>query len=66
MLENFALMASLGLASSGTHEITQWEQWADPFLPACGVTTAAMPRGTWREEWRGVNSDHTRSLASGP
>ncbi|XP_058386459.1 zinc finger protein 419-like isoform X3 [Diceros bicornis minor] len=45
MLENFALMASLGLASSGTHEITQWEQWADPFLPACGVTTAAMPRG---------------------
>uniref|UniRef100_A0A9L0JID0 KRAB domain-containing protein n=1 Tax=Equus asinus TaxID=9793 RepID=A0A9L0JID0_EQUAS len=45
MLENFALMASLGLASSRTHEVTQWERWGEPFVPACGVMTAAMPRG---------------------
>uniref|UniRef100_A0A9L0TC71 Zinc finger protein 773 n=1 Tax=Equus caballus TaxID=9796 RepID=A0A9L0TC71_HORSE len=44
MLENFALMASLGLASSRTHEVTQWERWGEPFVPACGVMTAAMPR----------------------
>ncbi|XP_035869392.1 zinc finger protein 773-like isoform X2 [Phyllostomus discolor] len=43
MLENFSLMASLGLASSRTHEITQLEQWGEPFLPAHGVITAAMP-----------------------
>ncbi|XP_021538020.1 zinc finger protein 773-like [Neomonachus schauinslandi] len=44
MLENFSLMASLGLASSMTHEITQLEWWREPFLPPCGVMTAAMPR----------------------
>ncbi|XP_064436401.1 zinc finger protein 419-like isoform X4 [Mirounga angustirostris] len=44
MLENFSLMASLGLASSRTHEITQLEWWREPFLPPCGVMTAAMPR----------------------
>ncbi|KAM5296589.1 zinc finger protein 773-like isoform 2-T4 [Glossophaga mutica] len=45
MLENFSLMASLGLASSGTHEITRLQQCGEPFLPAPGVMTAAMPRG---------------------
>ncbi|XP_036918203.1 zinc finger protein 419-like isoform X2 [Sturnira hondurensis] len=45
MLENFSLMASLGLASSRTHEITQLKQWGEPFLPAHRVMTAAMPGG---------------------
>ncbi|XP_045705313.1 zinc finger protein 419-like isoform X3 [Phyllostomus hastatus] len=47
MLENFSLMASLGLASSRTREITQLEQWGEPCLPAHGVITAAMPGGRW-------------------
>nr|KAF6405969.1 hypothetical protein HJG59_000111 [Molossus molossus] len=50
MLENFALMASLGLASSGTHEITQLEQRGEPLFLACGVMAADMLRGTWREK----------------
>ena len=40
----------LGFVSSKTHEIAQLEQWGEPFLPAHGVMTAAMPGGTWREE----------------
>nr|KAF6405972.1 hypothetical protein HJG59_000111 [Molossus molossus]KAF6405973.1 hypothetical protein HJG59_000111 [Molossus molossus] len=48
MLENFALMASLGLASSGTHEITQLEQRGEPLFLACGVMAADMLRGCWR------------------
>ncbi|XP_047690291.1 zinc finger protein 773-like [Prionailurus viverrinus] len=48
MLENFALMASLGLASSRSHEITQLEWWRQPSLPPRGVMTAAMPRGLRR------------------
>ncbi|XP_054367675.1 zinc finger protein 419-like isoform X3 [Mirounga angustirostris] len=56
MLENFSLMASLGLASSRTHEITQLEWWREPFLPPCGVMTAAMPRGDLR--WRGATKEH--------
>uniref|UniRef100_M3Y4P8 KRAB domain-containing protein n=1 Tax=Mustela putorius furo TaxID=9669 RepID=M3Y4P8_MUSPF len=45
MLENFALMASLGLASSSAHAITQLEWWREPFVPPCAVLTAATPRG---------------------
>eukprot|EP00069_Balaena_mysticetus_P011854 bmy_21439T0 len=47
MLENFSLMASLGLTSSRTHEVTQLEQWGEPFVPACGVVITATPRGCW-------------------
>lgn len=47
MLENFALMASLGLASSRSHEITQLERWGEPFLSACGVMTMAVQKGCW-------------------
>ncbi|XP_055095883.1 zinc finger protein 773 isoform X8 [Symphalangus syndactylus] len=46
MLENFSLLASLGLASSKTHEITQLESWEEPFMPAWEVVTSATPRGT--------------------
>ncbi|PNJ10635.1 ZNF773 isoform 1 [Pongo abelii] len=44
MLENFTLLASLGLASSKTHEITQLESWEKPFMPTWEVVTSA----TWR------------------
>ncbi|XP_078217078.1 uncharacterized protein LOC103790118 isoform X2 [Callithrix jacchus] len=47
MLENFSLMASLGLASSKTHEITQLESWEEPFMPAWEVVTSAIPGGCW-------------------
>eukprot|EP00074_Homo_sapiens_P110927 XP_024307488.1 zinc finger protein 419 isoform X1 [Homo sapiens] len=47
MLENFTLLASLGLASSKTHEITQLESWEEPFMPAWEVVTSAIPRGSW-------------------
>lgn len=36
MLENFSVVASLGLASSRTHEITQLEQWESPFYLPVG------------------------------
>uniref|UniRef100_A0A2K6B3V0 Zinc finger protein 419 n=1 Tax=Macaca nemestrina TaxID=9545 RepID=A0A2K6B3V0_MACNE len=49
MLENFSLLASLGLASSKTHDITQLESWKEPFMPASEVVTSAIPRGTWVE-----------------
>ncbi|NP_001278674.1 zinc finger protein 419 isoform 10 [Homo sapiens] len=48
MLENFTLLASLGLASSKTHEITQLESWEEPFMPAWEVVTSAIPRETLR------------------
>ncbi|KAL4831190.1 hypothetical protein H8958_008538 [Nasalis larvatus] len=48
MLENFSLLASLGLASSKTHEITQLESWKEPFMPAWEVVTSAIPRETLR------------------
>ncbi|XP_011787780.1 PREDICTED: zinc finger protein 773 isoform X7 [Colobus angolensis palliatus] len=48
MLENFSLLASLGLASSKTHEITQLESWEEPFMPALEVVTSAIPRETLR------------------
>ncbi|XP_010385306.2 zinc finger protein 773 isoform X2 [Rhinopithecus roxellana] len=48
MLENFSLLASLGLASSKTHEITQLESWEEPFMPAWEVMTSAIPRETLR------------------
>ncbi|NP_001291264.1 zinc finger protein 773 isoform c [Homo sapiens] len=44
MLENFTLLASLGLASSKTHEITQLESWEEPFMPAWEVVTSAILR----------------------
>ncbi|KAB1274850.1 Zinc finger protein 419 [Camelus dromedarius] len=44
MLENFALMASLGFTSSRTCEITELERWEEPFLPPPGVRAAAVPR----------------------
>ncbi|PNI23712.1 ZNF773 isoform 5 [Pan troglodytes] len=44
MLENFTLLASLGLASSKTHEITQLESWEEPFMPAWEVVTSAIRR----------------------
>ncbi|XP_037587670.1 zinc finger protein 419 isoform X3 [Cebus imitator] len=54
MLENFSLMASLGLASSKTHEITQLESWEEPFMPAWEVMTSAIPRAKalWKAIWR--------------
>nr|XP_058136931.1 zinc finger protein 419 isoform X5 [Dasypus novemcinctus] len=45
MLENFALMASLGLASSRIHEITQLEGWKEPCLPDRGAAAPALARG---------------------
>ncbi|XP_008576255.1 PREDICTED: zinc finger protein 773-like isoform X2 [Galeopterus variegatus] len=48
MLENFSLLASLGLASSRTHEITQLEAWGESFMPAQRVMTPAVPRETVR------------------
>uniref|UniRef100_A0A0D9S0D1 C2H2-type domain-containing protein n=2 Tax=Chlorocebus sabaeus TaxID=60711 RepID=A0A0D9S0D1_CHLSB len=47
MLENFSLLASLGLASSMTHDITQLESWEEPFMPAWEVMTSAILRGCW-------------------
>nr|XP_058136930.1 zinc finger protein 772 isoform X3 [Dasypus novemcinctus] len=47
MLENFALMASLGLASSRIHEITQLEGWKEPCLPDRGAAAPALARGCW-------------------
>ncbi|XP_036162503.1 zinc finger protein 773-like [Myotis myotis] len=45
MLKNVVLMASLGLASDGTHELPQLAQWGEPFLRAGGLRTAARPAG---------------------
>uniref|UniRef100_A0A8C9H151 KRAB domain-containing protein n=1 Tax=Piliocolobus tephrosceles TaxID=591936 RepID=A0A8C9H151_9PRIM len=54
MLENFSLLASLGLASSKTHDITQLESREEPFVPASEAVTSATPRGTWWVELREV------------
>ncbi|XP_025279506.1 zinc finger protein 419-like [Canis lupus familiaris] len=64
MLENFSLMASLGLASSRTHEVSRLEWWREPFLPPCGVMTAAMPGGTWRAEVGGIEQRLRKDLLS--
>ncbi|XP_012509087.1 PREDICTED: zinc finger protein 773-like isoform X4 [Propithecus coquereli] len=48
MLENFALTASLGLASSRSHEIIQLESWGEPFMPAWGFLAPALPKETLR------------------
>ncbi|OWK15879.1 ZNF419, partial [Cervus elaphus hippelaphus] len=47
MLETFSLMASLGLTSFRTHDMTQLEQWEEPCVPAEGVSTTATPAGCW-------------------
>ncbi|MBZ3882394.1 Zinc finger protein 773 [Sciurus carolinensis] len=50
MMENFALVTSLELTYSRTHEITQLQSWGEPFTPAQGVVTPALLQGTWRVE----------------
>ncbi|XP_047384198.1 zinc finger protein 419-like isoform X5 [Sciurus carolinensis] len=42
MMENFALVTSLELVYSRTHEITQLQSWGEPFTPAQGVVTPAL------------------------
>uniref|UniRef100_A0A8C0WXW6 KRAB domain-containing protein n=1 Tax=Castor canadensis TaxID=51338 RepID=A0A8C0WXW6_CASCN len=54
MLENFVLLASLGLASAMSCEITQLKSWGEPFMSTQGVMTPDMLRGTWRVEEREV------------
>ncbi|XP_029414362.1 zinc finger protein 773-like [Nannospalax galili] len=48
MLENFSLMASVGLVPSGTQEISHLELWGEPFIQALGIMTPAMWTGTRR------------------
>ncbi|KAM9226191.1 uncharacterized protein PS065_008421 [Dugong dugon] len=48
MLETFGLMASLGLVSSRTHEITQLEQWSEPWVPDQEAVAPDTLRGCWR------------------
>ncbi|XDC61919.1 hypothetical protein R6Z07M_013101 [Ovis aries] len=53
MLENFALIASLGLASFRSHIVAQLEMGAEPWVPDRVDMTSAMARGMYR----GLGSD---------
>ncbi|XP_027370045.1 zinc finger protein 792 [Bos indicus x Bos taurus] len=53
MLENFALIASLGLASFRSHIVAQLEMGAEPWVPDQADMTSAMARGVYR----GLGSD---------
>ncbi|XP_008854287.1 zinc finger protein 419 [Nannospalax galili] len=53
MLENFKLMASVGLIPPGTHEITQLQSWKEPVIPARGIMTPAM----WTGYWNGAKAE---------
>uniref|UniRef100_A0A8C0WQM1 KRAB domain-containing protein n=1 Tax=Castor canadensis TaxID=51338 RepID=A0A8C0WQM1_CASCN len=63
MLENFVLLASLGLASAMSCEITQLKSWGEPFMSTQGVMTPDMLRGTWRPQiqpYQSLASSHWR------
>uniref|UniRef100_H0Y047 Zinc finger protein 792 n=2 Tax=Otolemur garnettii TaxID=30611 RepID=H0Y047_OTOGA len=45
MLENFALIASLGLTSFRSHVVAQLEMGKEPWVPDCVDMTSAMTRG---------------------
>ncbi|KAM9632027.1 uncharacterized protein ACIGJ3_017272 isoform 2-T2 [Trichechus inunguis] len=60
MLETFALMASLGLVSSRTHEITQLEWWREPWMPDREAMAPDMTRGCWH----GVEAEEAPSEQS--
>ncbi|XP_073652571.1 zinc finger protein 792 isoform X4 [Tursiops truncatus] len=48
MLENFALIASLGLTSFRSHVVAQLEMGAEPWVPDRVDMTSAMARGAYR------------------
>ncbi|XP_065781916.1 zinc finger protein 792 isoform X9 [Muntiacus reevesi] len=48
MLENFALIASLGLTSFRSHIVAQLEMGAEPWVPDQVDMTSAMARGVYR------------------
>ncbi|XP_059762038.1 zinc finger protein 792 isoform X1 [Balaenoptera ricei] len=48
MLENFALIASLGLTSFRSHVVAQLEMGAEPWVPDQVDMTSAMARGAYR------------------
>ncbi|XP_059986443.1 zinc finger protein 792 isoform X4 [Lagenorhynchus albirostris] len=57
MLENFALIASLGLTSFRSHVVAQLEMGAEPWVPDRVDMTSAMARGAYRGPGSGgVNS----------
>ncbi|XP_029414361.1 zinc finger protein 773-like isoform X4 [Nannospalax galili] len=60
MLENFSLMASVGLVPSGTQEISHLELWGEPFIQALGIMTPAM----WTGCWNGVEAENAPAVQS--
>ncbi|KAB1274445.1 Zinc finger protein 792 [Camelus dromedarius] len=57
MLENFALIASLGLTSFRSHIVAQLEMGAEPWVPDQVDMTSAMARGAYKGPGSEVSQD---------
>ncbi|XP_059939212.1 zinc finger protein 671 [Mesoplodon densirostris] len=68
MLENFALLASLGIASSRSHLVTQLEQGEEPWMPAqvdmTPATEKEAQKGPGPGCWCGVEAEAVSSEQS--
>ncbi|XP_023597028.1 zinc finger protein 671 [Trichechus manatus latirostris] len=68
MLENFALIASLGIASSRLHKVTQLEQGEEPWMPdqvdMIPAPARTAQRGPGPGCWHGVEEEETPSEQS--